>query len=296
MATRTRREVRSLGERASTVRPMRTAFAALREMASGRAWPIVALSAVAWGLVIVLDHSVLVPYLCSPNATPVWNGFAAFIATISVNAPAGQALSWFVMLLAMMTPLLWQPLAHVWDRSLAERRGRAVLLFLGSYFGVWMLAMAVLALAAVALRIVAGSAAMAFAIAAVAAILWQMTPAKALFLNRCHALRPLPAFGLAADIGSLRYGLQVAAPCVGTCWAMMLLPLDRRYGSRRCHGDDGAMDALGALFREAAFRSFRLGASVPQPCQEWPGFPAHNFGRRIPRLRCGSKHPAAMML
>jgi predicted metal-binding membrane protein len=203
---------------------MRTAFAALREMASGRAWPIVALSAAAWVLAIVLDHSVLVPYLCSPNS-PVWAGLAAFIAAISVNAPGGQALSWFVMLLAMMTPLLWQPLAHVWDRSLAERRGRAVLLFLGSYFGVWMLAMAVLALAALGLRIVAGSAAMTFAIAAVAAVLWQMTPAKARFLNRCHALRPLPAFGLAADIGSLRYGLQVAAPCIGTCWAMMLLPL-----------------------------------------------------------------------
>jgi predicted metal-binding membrane protein len=204
---------------------MRTAFAALREMASGRAWPVVASSAAAWVLVIVLDHSVLVPYLCSPNATPVWTGLAAFVAAISVNSPGGQAFSWFVMLLAMMTPLLWQPLAHVWDRSLAERRVRAVLLFLGSYFGIWMLAMAVLALAAVALRIVAGSAAIAFAIAATAAVLWQMTPAKTLFLNRCHALRPLPAFGLAADIGSLRYGLQVAAPCIGTCWAMMLLPL-----------------------------------------------------------------------
>jgi predicted metal-binding membrane protein len=194
-------------------------------MASGRAWPVVASSAVAWVLVIVLDHSVLVPYLCSPSSTPVSTGVAAFAAAISVNAPEGQALSLFVMLLAMMTPLLWQPLAHVWDRSLAERRVRAVLLFLGSYFGVWMLAMAVLALAAVALRIVAGSAAVAFAIAAGAAVLWQMTPAKALFLNRCHALRPLPAFGLAADIGSLRYGVQVAAPCIGTCWAMMLLPL-----------------------------------------------------------------------
>jgi predicted metal-binding membrane protein len=125
----------------------------------------------------------------------------------------------------MMTPLLWQPLAHVWDRSLAERRVRAVLLFLGGYFGVWMLAMAVLALAALALRIAAGSAAIAFAIAAAVALLWQITPAKALFLNRCHALRPLPAFGLAADIGSFRYGIQIAAPCVAACWAIMLLPL-----------------------------------------------------------------------
>jgi predicted metal-binding membrane protein len=233
---------------------MKTAFAALREMASGRAWPIVALSAVAWVLVIALDHSVLVPYLCSPNATPVWTGVVAFIATISVNPPAGQALSWFVMLLAMMTPLLWRPLAHVWDRSLAERRVRAVLLFLGSYFGVWMLAMAVLTFAAVALRIVAGSAAIAFAIAAVATVLWQMTPAKALFLNRCRALRPLPAFGLAADIGSLRYGLQVAAPCVGTCWAMMLLPLT----GDTAHIVVMAMTALWMLSERYSGRPFDL--------------------------------------
>jgi predicted metal-binding membrane protein len=233
---------------------MRTAFAALREMASGRAWPIVALSAVAWVLVIVLDHSVLVPYLCSPNSTPVWTGVAAFIATISVNPPAGQALSWFVMLLAMMTPLLWQPLAHVWDRSLAERRVRAILLFLGGYFGVWMLAMAVLTLAAVALRIVAGSAAIAFAIAAGVTVLWQMTPAKALFLNRCHALRPLPASGLAADIGSLRYGLQVAAPCVGTCWAMMLLPLT----GDTAHIVVMAMTALWMLSERYSGRPFDL--------------------------------------
>src|SRR3954447_2197792 len=231
---------------------MRTAFAALREMASGRAWPIVASSAVAWVLVVALDHSVLVPYLCASNATPVWNGLAAFVAAISVNGWAGQALSWFVMLLAMMTPLLWQPLAHVWDRSLAERRMRAVLLFLGSYFGLWMLAMAVLALAAVALRIVAGSAAIAFAIAAGAAVLWQMTPAKARLLNRCHAMRPLPAFGLAADVGSLRYGLQVAAPCIGTCWAMMLLPL----ASDAAHLVVMAMTALGMLSERYSGRPF----------------------------------------
>jgi predicted metal-binding membrane protein len=204
---------------------MRTAFAALREMASGRAWPIVALSAAAWVLVIGFDRSVLVPYLCSTNAAAGWSGASALAATVSVNAWTGQVLSWFVMLLAMMTPLLWQPLGHVWDRSLAERRVRAVLLFLAGYFGVWMLAMAALALVAVALRIAAGSAAVAFTIAAGIAVVWQMTPAKSLFLNRCHALRPLPAFGLAADIGSFRYGLQIAAPCIATCWAIMLLPL-----------------------------------------------------------------------
>jgi predicted metal-binding membrane protein len=204
---------------------MRAAFAALREMAAGRAWPIVALSAAAWVLVIGFDHTVLVPYLCSSNAAAGWSGASALAATLSVNAWAGQALSWFVMLLAMMLPLLWQPLSHVWDRSLAERRKRAVVLFLGGYFGLWMLAVALLTLAAVALRIATGSAAIALTIAAGVAVLWQTTPLKARFLNSCHAIRPLPAFGLAAEFGSFRYGMQIAFPCIAACWAIMLLPL-----------------------------------------------------------------------
>jgi predicted metal-binding membrane protein len=154
-----------------------------------------------------------------------WSGVSALAATLSVNAWAGQALSWFVMLLAMMMPLLWQPLGHVWDRSLAERRKRAVLLFLGGYFGLWMLAVAILTLVAVTLRIVAGSATVTLAIAAGVAMLWQMTPVKARFLNSCHAIRPLPAFGLAAEFGSFRYGMQIAFPCIAACWAIMLPPL-----------------------------------------------------------------------
>jgi predicted metal-binding membrane protein len=234
---------------------MRAAFAALREMASGRAWPIVAVSAAAWVVAIGLDHSVLVPLLCSPGSMAGWTGASTLVATVSVNAWTGQVLSWFVMLLAMMALLLWQPLAHVWDRSLAERRVRAVLLFLGGYFGLWMLAMAVLTLVAIAFRIAAGSAAIAFAVAAGVTVLWQMTPAKARFLNRCHALRPLPAFGLAADIGSFRYGVQIAAPCIGTCWAMMLLPLT----SDAAHIVVMAMTALWMLSeRYSGTRPFNL--------------------------------------
>jgi predicted metal-binding membrane protein len=203
---------------------MIVAFAVLREMASGRAWPIIAFSSAAWALVIGLDHSVLVPSLCSPNSTANWIGSSAFVAVISINDLAAQTFSWFVMLLAMMTPLIWQQLTHVWDRSLAERRVRAVLLFLGGYFGVWMIAMAILALLVVALRLAAASGIVAFVIGLGLFVLWQMTPIKARFLKRCHRLRPLPAFGLSADLASFRYGVEISGSCVVTCWAIMLLP------------------------------------------------------------------------
>ena len=204
---------------------MRLAFAALKAMASGRSWPIVAISAVAWVLVIGSDQSVLVPNLCLSNSTADWTGSPWFEAVVSMNASTGQAVSWFVMLLAMMTPLIWQPLVHVWDRSLAKRRAQAILLFLGGYLGVWMIIMALLAFLAVALRRVAGSETVAFVIAVGSAILWQMTPIKMRFLRRCHVLRPLPAFGLYADFASFRFGAEIARSCIIACWAIMLVPL-----------------------------------------------------------------------
>jgi predicted metal-binding membrane protein len=204
---------------------MRVAFAVVREMAAGRAWPIVALSAAAWVLIVARDHSILMPLLCSPNPADDWSGASAFVAAISINASAEWAFSWLVMLLAMMLPLVWQPLTHVWDRSLAERRRRAILLFLGGYLGMWMVAMTILALLAVALRLSLGSAILALAVAIGVAISWQMTSIKARFLKRCHVLRPLPAFGVAADVASFRYGVQIASPCIAACWAIMLLPL-----------------------------------------------------------------------
>ena len=130
-----------------------------------------------------------------------------------------------IALSAAMTPLLWQPLTHVWDRSLSDRRLRAVLLFLSGYFVVRMMAIAVLAFCSIALRIATGGALAAFAAALGMALLWQGTSAKARFLKRCHAFRPLPAFGLAADLGSFRFGAAVSRPCIVACWALMLLPL-----------------------------------------------------------------------
>jgi hypothetical protein len=44
-------------------------------------------------------------------------------------------------------------------------------------------------------------------------------------LNRCHNHRPLAAFGIAAARDALFMGLSHGRWCVGSCWAVMLLPL-----------------------------------------------------------------------
>jgi predicted metal-binding membrane protein len=130
------------------------------------------------------------------------------------------------MWLAMMAPLLSQPLAHLWHRSLARRRIRAIAIFVAGYGAVWLAAGIVLTIAAVLLESMASLTGVpAFAAAVAIAIAWQLFPGRQICLNRCHRVPRLSAFGIAADIDCLGYGFAAGVWCVGSCWALMLLPL-----------------------------------------------------------------------
>lgn len=133
---------------------------------------------------------------------------------------------WLIMLVAMMSPVLAEPMRHVWLRSLARRRWSAIILFLIGYISIWMLAGMVLMLAAHLLELIAGDKwLVAFGPALVLVVVWQVSPWKQVCLNQCHWTPGLSAFGLAAVRDSLYYGIVKGFWCIGTCWALMLLPL-----------------------------------------------------------------------
>jgi predicted metal-binding membrane protein len=62
------------------------------------------------------------------------------------------------------------------------------------------------------------------------AIIWQCTPLKQRCLNRCHLHREIRAFGSAADLDTIRFGVTHGFWCVGSCWAMMLAPMLLSHG------------------------------------------------------------------
>jgi predicted metal-binding membrane protein len=138
------------------------------------------------------------------------------------GAPVGPAVTWLLMATAMMLPLLTAPLRHVRARSFARRRTRSVALFLAAYLAVWAAAGVPLVGVSV-LGPRSGATALLVAVAVV--VTWQCSPAKQRCLNRLHAHPPLAAFGTAADLAALRFGVTHALWCVGSCWALMLLPL-----------------------------------------------------------------------
>jgi predicted metal-binding membrane protein len=191
-------------------------------------WPLLLVaSLVGWTALIGLQHSLLVPEICSVMEASWPNLDARTIdAVLLVNSPLGLAVSWLVMLLAMMPLLLAQPMLHLWVRSLARRRMRAIAAFLIAYFAVWMAAGPILLAIAVAVRMATkGSDVLAVALALVLALLWRVCPLRQVCLNRCHLLPRLSPFGLAADRDCLRFGARTGAWCVGSCWALMVVPL-----------------------------------------------------------------------
>jgi predicted metal-binding membrane protein len=60
---------------------------------------------------------------------------------------------------------------------------------------------------------------------ALIALAWQFSPFKQRCLNRCHAHGELSAFGAAADLDALRFGLAHGIWCACSCWALMLFPM-----------------------------------------------------------------------
>ena len=136
------------------------------------------------------------------------------LSLLAFASPAALVAGWALMVLAMMPPLIARPLLHVHAQSLARRRLRAMLLFGAGYGSVWLAAGVVLLPLAWLLPISA---------VALLALVWQVSPIKQACLNRCHRLPALSAFGLAADLDALGFGVGHALWCVGTCGPLMLL-------------------------------------------------------------------------
>jgi predicted metal-binding membrane protein len=175
----------------------------------------------AWAMLALGGSGLTLPALCSAGAP----GTVPFDLALALNSPAKLAGEWALMVAAMMSPVVTEPLRHVRQRSFAKRRPRAMALFLVAYAAVWMVAGGALQALALALRWIGPGPAVSLGLAAAVATVWQISPCKQWCLNRCHRQPSLAAFGAAADRDALDFGLTNGMACVGACWAMMLLPL-----------------------------------------------------------------------
>jgi len=150
---------------------------------------------------------------------------ASFHALLAMNPVSALATGWALMLIAMMSPTLIAPVLHVYQRSFTQRRLWSICLFVIGYALVWMAAGAVLlTVQLISIALMPHSSWPAVVVGLIA-LIWQCSPLKQLCLNRGHNHCELAAFGVAADIDALRFGVMHGIWCVGACWALMLFPM-----------------------------------------------------------------------
>lgn len=137
---------------------------------------------------------------------------------------------WALMLVAMMSPTLIAPVSHIFERSFTRRRARSITLFVLGYGAIWMVAGVVLTAIALMLNLLMPQSYLPAIAVGILAFVWQCSPTKQRCLNRNHNHRALAAFGTAADLDVLRFGVTHGVWCVGSCWLLMLLPMTASYG------------------------------------------------------------------
>ena len=179
--------------------------------------PLILMSAVAWILLVIHPHSMML------HTHHVHAG--SFIIMPAYNSLGSIALGWSLMLVAMMLPVLIAPIRYVRDRSFPHRHGRTTALFVAGYAFMWLAAGGTLVASALGIRTFAGNPLILTILSTTLVITWQFSPLKQYCLNQGHVHPQLAAFGAAADLDALKFGLVHGFWCVGSCWALMLLPL-----------------------------------------------------------------------
>ena len=187
------------------------------------ATPILLLSAVTWMMLLANAGGVITVAHCPVTDSGI--SPASFQMLLAMNPPSSLTAGWVLMVIAMMSPTLIAPIQHITERSFKRRSVRSVTLFVIGYAAIWTAAGAVLLAATLLLNLIAPRSYLPALGFGIFALVWQCSPIKQRCLNRLHNHSELAAFGIAADLDALRFGITHGIWCFGSCWALMLLPM-----------------------------------------------------------------------
>ena len=192
--------------------------------------PVLLIAAAAWALLIAEPRGITVFAHCMAVETGAPSLPASINRLMAMNPPASVVSGWMLMLAAMMLPVLTQPIYHIYLRSFAHRRLRSIAFFLAGYGAIWIAAGAVLLSIGLSVRPVAPQSWLPAIATLLIAVVWQFSPVKQRSLNRCHSHKELAAFGAAADLAALCFGMGHGIWCACSCWAWMLCPMLLPHG------------------------------------------------------------------
>lgn len=154
-----------------------------------------------------------------------WPEGDTFLNALSTNISGGQV-SWLLMVVAMMYPLLNEPVRNIAFSVRRKDRNSAIWLFLAGYTFVWALAGVLFFLLPLCTDIivtpgnrVGGGLVKASGFMMAATLVWL--PSHPVKMAKCGQTMPVRIYGLQRISDCLRYGFRTGLACLAMCWAPM---------------------------------------------------------------------------
>ena len=177
-------------------------------------WWTITVSVAAW--LTILAQSAI-------SAGPAAHDHSHHAVTRALPPLSSVAVSWMLMVVAMMFPMVLESVRIIAARSLWKRRHRAILEFLAGYLALWTLVGVAASLVISALQTqVQLEPAHAAVFGLGVAVCWQLMPAKRRAIIACHRTQPIAPTGWRADRDCFHSGWRVGISCMISCWALML--------------------------------------------------------------------------
>jgi predicted metal-binding membrane protein len=197
-------------------------------------WRTWSLSLAAWAMLFVdffekdyWHHSLFAQIIdCGQATTPQFSPAAShFLVDLTVSI-ARELPSWSLMIIAMMFPLLNEPVKHVAHSVKGNDRNKAVFYFLSGYSMVWlMFGVSILALLQFFGRLDRNWSPWTIVVMRSCGFLLAMgcawLPSRPVKMAKCSQTAPIRIQGMPLLVDALCYGWKMGRICVNVCWAPM---------------------------------------------------------------------------
>ncbi len=165
----------------------------------------------------------MIEIFCHPNIK--WPSETSIYLFLLMNPISDLMVGWTLMVLAMMLPKLILPILYIFDRSLKRRRLTSIALFIFGYTFIWIVVGFIFNALILLVNLFMPLSYIPAGVLGIIAIVWHVSPTKQKFLNLGHEHKSLAAFGWAANRDAIVFGIMHGIWCVGSGWALMLLPM-----------------------------------------------------------------------
>ena len=184
---------------------------------------ILGISILVWILLLMNPGHLMTIQHCPVSASGP--SAASFKMLLEMNPFTSLLIGWGLMVVAMMLPKLIVPIQYIYASSFKHRRFLSALLFVFGYIAVWMVVGVFMIALVIGLNLLMPNSYIPAIGLGIIAIVWQFSPIKQRCLNKGHDHWTLAVFGWAANRDAFLFGVMHGVWCVGSGWALMLLPM-----------------------------------------------------------------------